>query len=215
MDPEFWRECWQERQLGFNQTKPHALLLEYWRSLGVAHDARVFVPLCGKSLDMRWLREQGHDILGVELSSIAVGEFFEEARIEPRKTMEGHFEVWEGQGFRLLQGDFFDLRAADFEGVQAIYDRAALVAFPPEMRRAYARALTERLPASITMLLISNEANPESGSGPPFSVAEREVRGLYEPAFRVELLHRTPFVQSTARDGSSVARSSVAYAIRR
>lgn len=215
MDPEFWRECWQERQLGFNQAKPNALLIEHWRRLGVAQSARVFVPLCGKSVDMHWLREQGHHVLGVELSAIAVREFFEEGALEPRRAKKGCFEAWEAQGFRVLQGDFFDLRTEDLEGVEAVYDRAALVAFPPEMRRSYVREFSDKLPASISILLIAMEARPHTGNGPPFSVMESEVRELYEPGFDVEMLDRSPFVETKTRDGATVARSNVAYLIRR
>jgi thiopurine S-methyltransferase len=215
MDPDFWRTCWQERQIFFNQTVPNPLLVEHWRTLGVGEEALVFVPLSGKSLDMRWLRDQGHRILGVELSDIAVREFFAEAELVPRRSIEGRFEVWEAGGYRVLKGDFFDLRKEDLEGVRGVYDRAALVALPPTLRRAYARALAERLPASVSVLLIALELRPSSTQGPPFSVEEREVRELFEPAFDVEVLYRTPFAEAASRERALPERVSVAYAIRR
>ena len=86
MDPAFWHSRWQEGRIGFHQDRPTPLLVEHWTSLGLAQGSRVFVPLCGKSLDMAWLASQGHRVLGVELSAMAVRAFYEEHYVpEPRK----------------------------------------------------------------------------------------------------------------------------------
>jgi len=215
MHPDFWQNTWAERSIGFHQAAPNPLLVEYWPTLGLPPDALVFVPLAGKSLDLRWLRDRGHGVLAVELSPIAVREFFEEAGLEPVRQRQGPFEPWSAGGYRVLRGDFFDLRAEDLRGVRAVYDRAALVALPPEMRRAYARALAEHLPPSVTILLIAMEARAPATQGPPFSVVEGEVRALFEPAFDVHLLCRTPFAELTSSAGAVVARSSAVYAMRR
>jgi len=212
MDANFWQACWTERRLGFHQSAPNRLLVEYWSTLDVASVAQVFVPLAGKSLDLRWLRELGHPVLAVELSPVAVREFFEEAGLEPRRSHEGAFDVWEAGGIRFLQGDFFDLRTEHLSGVRAVYDRAALVAMPPNMRLAYAKTLTKCLPHKVSTLLISMETMPSTTHGPPFSVVESEVRGLFEPAFHVAVLHRDPFAQ-TAPDAA--ARSNTAYLLTR
>jgi thiopurine S-methyltransferase len=213
MDPDFWHARWADRNIGFDQATPNSLLTRFWPAVCPAHDATVFVPLAGKSIDMRWLRERGHSVLGVELSATAVGEFFEASGLTPRRTREDPFEVWEAEGYRILQGDFFALRADHLAGVRAVYDRAAFIALPPEMRRQYVAALSEKLPAAVSVLLIAMETAPASTGGPPFSVFEREVRELYERAFAVELLERTGF-DETARDGTT-KRANVAYALRR
>ena len=83
MDPEFWQQRWRDRQIGFHQDKPTPLLLKHWPSLGVPRGARVFVPLCGKSLDLAWFAARGHRVLGVELSQLAVDEFFAEHGLVP------------------------------------------------------------------------------------------------------------------------------------
>ena len=76
MQPDFWHQRWSENQIGFHQSAPTPLLLKHWPTLGIAPGAQVFVPLAGKSLDMAWLASQGHRVLGVELSQLAVEQFF-------------------------------------------------------------------------------------------------------------------------------------------
>jgi thiopurine S-methyltransferase len=217
MDPDFWHDRWQRGKTGFHQSSVSAKLIEYWGTLGIEPSARVFVPLSGKSRDMLWLHEQGHPIVGVELSPIAVRDFFLEAGIDPKTTQEGRFEVTEAGGFTLFRGDFFDLRAQDLEGVRGVYDRAALVALPADLRRAYARTLTDYLPPQVSILLVSFEYEPSDAGGPPFSVAEREVRELFEPAFRVEVLRRTSSteVPGSLRERGVDTFSDIVYAIRR
>lgn len=193
MDPDFWRSRWQEGQIGFHQADVNPGLVEYWPALGVEPSDRVLVPLCGKSLDMWWLRKRGHRVLGVELSAIAVRDFFAAAELSPTVTRTDRFEVSEAEGVRILQGDFFDLRAEDLKDVRGVYDRAALIALPPNLRLAYARSLAEKLPRSVRILLICLESSKSGIGGPPFSVEEKEVRELYEPGFKVELVQRTPF----------------------
>src|SRR5690242_9993404 len=95
MDPDFWHARWAERQIGFDQAQPNPLLTKYWPSVCGANDVPVFVPLAGKSIDMRWIRERGHPVLGVELSATAIGEFFAACGLEPQRTREEPFEVWE------------------------------------------------------------------------------------------------------------------------
>jgi thiopurine S-methyltransferase len=217
MDPEFWQDRWQRGLIGFHQSSVRGKLATHWPALGLDPSALVFVPLSGKSNDMRWLRNCGHPILGVELSPIAVRDFFLEAGIVPKTSRQGRFEVSEGDGFKLLRGDFFDLGAADLAGVGGVYDRAALVALPPDLRRAYARALSDYLPPSVSILLVSFEYEPSQASGPPFSVAEPEIIELFEPAFKVEVLHREPSTDIPAglRERGVHTFADVVYAIRR
>lgn len=200
MDAEFWHERWRTGQIGFHQAAVNPLLVKHWPALGMPEAATVFVPLSGKSLDLVWIRERGHPVVGVELSVLAVQEFFETwgkgptvAEVPGRRLTR-----WEADGIRLFVGDFFDLRAEDLADVKGVYDRAALVALPPDLRRAYAKALTENLPPSVVMLLLCFEARPENDGGPPFAFGEAEVRALYEPAFSVTLLERGPFAEPPA-----------------
>jgi thiopurine S-methyltransferase len=148
--------------------------------------APVFVPLCGKSLDMLWLREQGHAVLGVELSEKAVSAFFEENGIPAEVQRDRSFSVYSGEGLRLLSGDFFALKPEDLNGIHAVYDRASLIALPPTMRQRYAQHMAQLLPTGARILLVTMEYPAGTLEGPPFSVEETEVNALFGNHFTVE-----------------------------
>ncbi len=189
MKPEFWLERWQKNEIGFHQTEINVHLRDYWRHLQIPPGALVFVPLCGRTHDMIWLREQGYRVLGVELSPIAVRDFCAENRLQVQVKTQSPFDRWESDRLTLLRGDLFELSSGDLADVAAVYDRASLIAFPPEMRQRYVRKLASVLPPTVETLLVVMDYPQEQMSGPPFSVSEREVRALYEPEHRVELLH--------------------------
>jgi len=188
MDAAFWHARWEANQIGFHEEVFHVYLQKFWSHLSLKEKKRVFVPLCGKSLDMLWLLEQEHEVLGVEISPIAVRDFFQENQL-PVKVSEGDkFQVWQCDEVTLLLGNFFDLTSTDLQGVQTVYDRASLIALPPEMRRAYARHLSQLLPAKTPILLVTLEYPQEEMNGPPFSVTEQEIRQLFEENFSVDVL---------------------------
>jgi len=172
--PEFWQERWRKREIGFHMSKPHAALREYWPALDLAAGSRVFVPLAGKSLDMLWLAERGHEVVGIELSTIAVEEFHAEhpqlARVD------------------LRCGDFFALTPAALGPISAVFDRAALVALPPAMRADYARQLTALCPPGTRTLLIAMEYEQDRLSGPPHAVMPEEVHALFGAHHRISEL---------------------------
>ncbi len=155
MKKDFWLERWEREKIGFHQDEVSPYLCQYWQELNLAHDSVVFVPLCGKSRDMLWLREQGHQVLGVELSAIAVQAFFKENGYTPQHSTRGKFDRCEANGIRILCGDFFDLGRDDLANVSVVYDRAALIALPPEMRERYVRDMVGILPTATQILLIT------------------------------------------------------------
>ncbi|MFZ5933484.1 thiopurine S-methyltransferase [Pseudomonas putida] len=175
MEPAFWQQRWADNQIGFHQAQVNPYLQQYWPQLQLAPGSRVLVPLCGKSLDLAWLAGQGHRVLGVELSRQAVQAFFREHGLEPQVAQQGAFEVWRSGDVELWCGDFFALRAADVADCVALYDRAALIALPPEMRVDYMRLLSQVLPTGAG-LLVTLDYQQELLAGPPFSVADDEVR---------------------------------------
>jgi thiopurine S-methyltransferase len=186
MKHTFWLERWEQSQIGFHQTEINQYLSEHWRELGLAEGASVFVPLCGKSLDMLWLREQGHPVLGIELSGKAVKAFFEENNLSAEVERGERFTTYRSEGLRLLVGDFFALTPEDMGAVRAVYDRASLIALPPEMRRDYARHMAKLLPVGASILLVTMEYPAGAIDGPPFSVSEEEVHALFDGHFEVE-----------------------------
>ena len=163
-------------------------MLEFWQDLKLARGSEVFVPLCGKSLDMVWLRKQGHFVLGVELSPIAVKDFFREKGQTPDFVRTELFDSYVADGICLSCGDFFDLRKEDLAQVSAVYDRASLVALPPEMRERYARHLVSILPRGTQVLLITFDYPQEEMAGPPFAVSVGEVEALYRDYAEIRLL---------------------------
>lgn len=189
MKAEFWLERWQRNEIGFHQGEINAHLQEFWGGLQLPAGSEVFVPLCGKSRDLLWLRAQGHRVLGVELSPLAVEDFFLENELKPQVRSHGTFDSWSCDGVTLLCGDFFELEAADLKGVAAVYDRASLVALPPEMRERYAQHLHRILPARVPMLLVTMDYPQAEMSGPPFSVSAAEVHRLYAEHYGVAQLY--------------------------
>lgn len=180
MDPTFWHERWATRQIGFHQADVHALLAAHWPHIrGTAADATpggVFVPLCGKSNDMTWLRSQGHPVVGVELSPFAVAEYFAEAGLTPERTPAGTLDRSAADGVTLYAGDFFATTPAEVADCRFIYDRAALVALPPDMRRDYVAHLRRLFPQGARMLLVAFDYPQAQMDGPPFSVPDAEVQ---------------------------------------
>lgn len=182
MEPEFWHQRWASDQIGFHEGQVNAYLARHYADLGLTPGQTVFVPLCGKSVDLRWLADEGAHVVGVELSPIAVEGFFAEQGLTPRTRKEAAFTIWESGPIRLLCGDYFALAPADLAGVHAVYDRAALIALPPERRTDYVAHLDRLLPGARRTLLVTLEYSQEQMQGPPFSVAEREVHSLFAGA---------------------------------
>jgi thiopurine S-methyltransferase len=188
MDKAFWQERWQRRDIGFHQQQVHDQLSRFWPSLGLTPGSTVFVPLAGKSRDMIWLAMQGHYVIGVELSDIAVREFFQEGGQSPARSQEGPFEVSSVGPFKLYCGDFFDLSSEALGDVAAVYDRAALVALPPDLRSHYAKTLAAIVPRKAPIFLIAIDYPEHEITGPPFPVTRDDVERLFGGSFSIEVL---------------------------
>ena len=199
MKKEYWLERWRQEETGFHQSEINPYLRQYWRELQIAPGKQVLVPLCGKSRDMIWLREQDLYVLGVELSALAVQAFFKENKYSPRHTTIGRFDHWDADGIHILCGDFFDLKKDDLAEVGAVYDRASLVALSPETRRAYADHLLRILPPAIRILLITFDYPQSEMSGPPFAVSAGEIETLYGKCADIRLLAKLDVLAENLR----------------
>lgn len=199
MKSEFWLERWRQNQIGFHQQQINAHLQEFWPQIEMPDNGMVFVPLCGKSRDMLWLRAQGYDVLGIELSPVAVENFFSENRLEPRVTESGPFQRWETDGLSILCGDYFDLQAEDLQHCAGVFDRASLIALPTEMRSRYAAHMMRMLPQAARFLLVTMEYEQHEMPGPPFSVHESEVRALYQSRYDICVLFEKDILSENAR----------------
>lgn len=185
MDPNFWLERWQQSQIGFHQADTEPLLQKHWQALNLPARSSVFVPLCGKSLDMVWLAGQGHPVIGIELSQIAIDEFFAEQSLTPDIRRQHGFTIKSAGPYELWCGDFFAMPASATKTVAGIYDRAALIALPPDMRQRYANKLTELSQGTARTLLITLVYDQSILPGPPHSVAGDEVQSLFAADWQI------------------------------
>lgn len=188
MEPEFWLKRWQTDDIGFHRDEVHPALEQLWPQVAPEADGRVFVPLCGKSRDMRWLAGRGHQIIGVELSEKAIDGFFEAEGLVPDVRHEGVFTVKTAGPYELWCGDLFELPSDTVADVAHVYDRASLIALPSEMRVKYAQYLADILPPASCGLLISLAYDASEMNGPPFSVPDNEVAALLGDDFAIETL---------------------------
>jgi thiopurine S-methyltransferase len=190
MEAEFWLERWREGNIRFHQTRVTPPLQKFWSSLSLPHASRVLVPLCGKSLDMIWLAEEGYQVLGVELSRLAVEQFFSENNLQPAIHQTPAGAHYAAGNIEIICGDIFDLDAEIFSSCLGVYDRAALIALPPEMRDRYVQHIYAQLPAKYRGLLITLDYPQEQMNGPPFSVLDKEVQSLYAAHSNAIILDR-------------------------
>lgn len=215
MDPEFWLARWQEQRIGFHLDSVNPWLQEFYPTWTQGGAGSVFVPLCGKSLDLAWLAGRGHEVIGNELSELAVEGFFEAQGLQPVRTLAGCLEWWQAGRIRLGRGDFFALEPADTATVEFVYDRAALIAMPAAKRPDYARQLSALSPAGSRMLLVTLEFDEARMDGPPFPVTTDEVHALYDQAFRVEYLGSKDCLEPRHRERGLRSMQEKAYILER
>ncbi|MFG1345924.1 thiopurine S-methyltransferase [Xanthobacter autotrophicus DSM 431] len=187
MEPGFWQARWESNQIGFHEGKPNALLVKHLSRLGLAAGARVFVPLCGKTRDIAFLLDQGFRVVGAELSRLAVEQLFDELAVAPEVAAAGPLTRFSAPGLDIFVGDIFDLDAETLGKVDAVYDRAALVALPGPMRASYATHLAG-ITADAPQLVICFVYDQSLQEGPPFSVPPETVEALYGAAYRLTLV---------------------------
>ncbi len=178
MEKEFWMKRWQAQQIGFHEDQFNLSLQEHWETLGAKEGETVFVPLCGKSRDMLYLVEQGLQVVAVELSPIAVEDFFQEHNLTPSTSQCGELTCYKAGPFTLYCGDLFKLKPTHLNNCQWVYDRAALIALPDAMRRDYCHYLASILPRPCQSLLLTVEYNTDKISGPPFSITADMLNSL-------------------------------------
>lgn len=199
MEKDFWLQRWQNNQIGFHQADVNPALREFAGELQIAPGDRVFVPLCGKSHDLAWLQQQGYRVLGVELSAIAARDFFIEQGQQASVSSHGAFESYRSGDIEILCGDYFDLTSEILADARAVFDRAALIAMPKDLRSAYARKLAELLRPGTRVLLVTMEYPEGQMQGPPFSVPEQEVRDLYGNDFSITVLREKDILAKEQR----------------
>ncbi|MCH7336602.1 thiopurine S-methyltransferase [Acinetobacter sp. NIPH 2699] len=187
MQHDFWHNKWQTNSIGFHQNQPHTLLTEYLASLNLTKNARVFVPLCGKSLDISWLIEQGYHVIGIDLSPIAIQDLILDLGLTFQEAQIDHLTHYQHAQIELFVGDFFELTTEQIGKIDAVYDRAALIALPEKMRTQYTQHLLN-ISHQAPQLLISLEYDQSLFAGPPFFVPEYELIQHYGANYDIKLL---------------------------
>ena len=186
---DLWLQRWKNREIGFNQDKPNAFMLKYFSSLDLSKGSRVLVPLCGKSIDISWLLSQGYEVIGIELSEQAIIELFEELGVEPDVSTLGELLVYSANSITIYVGDIFKVSTKILGKIDAVYDRAALVALTTELRVAYASHL-RGITNNASQLLLCFEYDQSLMDRSPYSVDEDEVTRHYGDVYTLGLLAR-------------------------
>ncbi len=187
MDAKFWHDRWASNEIGFHKNEANPLLVNYIDELSLRNGGRLFLPLCGKTLDIGWLLSRGYRVAGAELSAVAIEQLFAELGVTPTITRVGALDHYRAPQLDIFMGDIFQVTPELLGPVDAIYDRAALVALPQDMRARYAAHLTT-LTAQAPQLLISFEYDQHAMEGPPFSVTEEEIRQHYGRRYAITVL---------------------------
>ncbi|MCO7225413.1 thiopurine S-methyltransferase [Pleionea sp. CnH1-48] len=197
MESDFWLQRWDNQQIGFHLNEVNPILKQYAQQ--VFKPAPVFVPLCGKTLDMPYLVEQQCPVVGVELSELALDAFEQEQSLLFQREVCEQGLLLQNEHYRLYQGDFFKLTGNELAGVHQVYDRAALVALPEDLRNAYVQHLLSIMPRPFSMLLVTFEYPQKEMSGPPFSVSCSLVESLFADAHKLERIHYTSILEQEPR----------------
>lgn len=214
MNPAFWYQRWDMQNIRFHQPTVNSDLIQFFPTLNIAKGATVFVPLCGKTLDMLWLEAQGYQVIGVELSERAIMDFLREHSREYAREQHDGYQTFVSDGITLICGDLFTIPKSYYEHASAVYDRAALIALPTGIRNSYVRLMRETFASRATILLITLDRDRTDVNAPPFNIDEAMVNGLYAGAFQhVERLRVTHTLNTNEKDAQTYHRTLV-FAIR-
>lgn len=197
MDYDFWDNCWARPTQPFHLTAPHHFLVNYF-SRHVAQHSRALLPLCGKTQDLNFLAQQGVSAIGVEFNPVAVESFFSDSGIQPQVIKSGTSTRYRSERIDVWCGDFFELSKEDLGEFAIIFDRAALVALPDDLRPSYAQHLASFLSPGGNILLVTMDYDTEEMSGPPFFVSKQELQQLF-PQASIQELDRISILDSHPR----------------
>jgi len=187
MDAQFWHDRWAKNEIGFHKSEANPFLVKHIHELALRKGNRVFVPLCGKTLDIPWLLSNGYRVVGAELSALAIDQLFSGLGVTPTITRTGRIAHYHAHDIDIFVGDLFDVTRTMLGPVDAIYDRAALVALPDTIRSRYTAHVTD-ITNHAPQLLICYEYDQRAAEGPPFSISHEEVRRHYANRYQLTLL---------------------------
>lgn len=188
MELSYWQSRWNKGHTGFHMHGGYPALARHWDSLEISGDANVLVPLCGKSDDLDFLSKKTGSVTGVEISGRAVHEFFRERKIDVSKRNSYGFSIYSGHNIELWCGDFFRFPEIHTPSFDLIYDKAALIALPEQMRKRYASKIISLTDLHTQYLLHHFEYDQKEMTGPPFSVSKEEIQFYFESDYNINVL---------------------------
>ncbi len=208
MNSKFWQQRWQEGRIGFHKSDVNPELIKHFSTLALPIGSRVLVPLCGKSVDMVWLAHAGYDVVGIELVESAVQAFFIEQNITPTiteftsaadgSTLKRYQGQLAGQTITLWVADIFALSPTAIGDIAAVYDRAALIALPADVRPDYSKRIY-KLSNNAPQLLITLNYDQSKKDGPPFSISLEQLKQYYDANYEIiELESQSSTLNSAA-----------------
>jgi thiopurine S-methyltransferase len=189
MEAEFWHERWEKGQIAFHKHEYNNHMQAFINHLKLQPGDHILVPLCGKSLDMLWLLNQGYHVTGIEISSLAVEDFFAENNLQSQVIKSDNAQLYTSKNLKIYCADFFTVELTQTPRIDAVYDRASLIALPQEMRVTYVDRISQLIPARTRSLLVTLDYPQQEMAGPPFSVTPEEVEQLYGTRYSIERIH--------------------------
>lgn len=190
MELSYWQSKWRKGKTGFHMKDEYPGLPKHWDSLLFDDKPIVLVPLCGKSKDLIWLSEHCEQVVGVEISKLAIEQFFKENLLDANQTTFADFTIYRSNNIEIWNGNFFKLPLHKLPSFDLVYDKAALIALPAEIRKKYAEKIIELCTHKTQILLHQFEYRQDEMNGPPFSVSIEEVRQLFGRQFQLKNLDR-------------------------
>ena len=187
MDANFWLQKWEKNEIAFHNSEANPMLVKYANELSLSKGSRVFVPLCGKTLDIAWLLANGYRVVGAELIEMAIEQLFVELGVTSKIVETGPVKHYSAVSIDIFVGDIFNVSNQMLGSVDAIYDRAALVALPAEIRQRYTAHLLD-ITNNASQLLICYDYDQTLMPGPPFSISNKEVHQHYGDSYNLNLI---------------------------
>lgn len=187
MKESFWHDRWAKNEIAFHENNANHLLSAHLDKFDLPAGSRIFVPLCGKTRDIAWLLARGYAIVGAELSEVAIKALFTELGLEARISKLNNFAHYHSEKIDIYVGNIFNLTASVLGTVDGIYDRAALVALPADLREQYTTHLLD-ITGATKQLLITFEYDQQLIDGPPFSVSSEALAQYYKSSYALNLI---------------------------
>ncbi|KAK3103080.1 hypothetical protein FSP39_016310 [Pinctada imbricata] len=163
---------------------------------------KIFVPLCGKSVDMKWLYDQGHEIVGIEGAETAVQQFFDESKISftTSSIKDGILKLYQSDDgrIRLYVGNYYNIDMTGENNFLFIWDRGSLEAIDKSDREKYVKLMTSLMSPGCRLLL--EVADRDDDMGPPFCIDKEEITNLFGSCSSVEYLEK----EDTSKETSAI-----------